>query len=390
MNKTRLAIAAVAMLASLMVISLAVPHSAWRTGRSNMENLQFVKGAAAPHAAARVWIDTDVACGNGARVDPDDCLALLGIAHTDGISIAGISLVFGNASIDAVSATTSNLFMHFSAEGTLVPAVYRGAAEPGDASAALQPAVNALIGALETGPLTILALGPLTNIEAALKRRPDLARNVEALIAVMGRQIGHLFHPAEGAEGASLLGHGPLFRDFNVAQDPAAVRGVIALGVPLVMIPYEASTAVEITPQVLSDIDASGPAGHWVAEQSQEWLRYWREDIARDGFYPFDLMAVEFLHNPNAFQCAAVTAWMGWDPAFLRYVGAQPILLVSQEARQDRRNGVSTQAWYCPEFQPQGETVLNRLRERARATEQHERAAKPVADIEPAVTREFR
>lgn len=89
------------------------------------------------------------------------------------------------------------------------------------------PASEALIVALETGPLTILALGPLTNIAQALTARPDLVANIARLIAVMGRRQGHLFHPAEGEGHGILFGHGPVFRDFNFDQDREAAARVL-------------------------------------------------------------------------------------------------------------------------------------------------------------------
>jgi len=42
----------------------------------------------------------NAACGTGQRRDPDDCLALLSLAHASHIDIAGISTVFGNAPVD--------------------------------------------------------------------------------------------------------------------------------------------------------------------------------------------------------------------------------------------------------------------------------------------------
>jgi hypothetical protein len=61
----------------------------------------------------------------------------------------------------------------------------------------------------------VVALGPLTNLAAVLDARPELRSRVARVVAVMGRRPGHVFHPAEGAGGGLLFGHGPVFRDFN-------------------------------------------------------------------------------------------------------------------------------------------------------------------------------
>jgi len=166
--------------------------------------------------------------------------------------------------------------------------------------------------ALERGPLTILALGPLTNIAAALRERPELRKNVARLIAVMGRRPGHLFHPAEGAGGGVLFGHGPVFRDFNFALDPDAAAQVLAMKLPMSFVPYDAARGIELTAADLDRLEASLP---WIVQRSRGWIDYWRADIGRAGFYPFDLIAAAYVVEPTLLRCTRVRAWVGEDDA---------------------------------------------------------------------------
>jgi inosine-uridine nucleoside N-ribohydrolase len=147
------------------------------------------------------------------------------LARSRGVEIAGISTVYGNAPIEITDRTTRELVALLEREGEEVGDVHRGAGQASDTMApdAAPPAQTALREALGKGPLTIVALAPLTNVAAALADRPDLQGNVARLIMVMGRTPGHLFHPSEGAGGGLLFGHGPVFRDFNFDQDPNAV-----------------------------------------------------------------------------------------------------------------------------------------------------------------------
>jgi purine nucleosidase len=92
------------------------------------------------------------------------------------------------------------------------------------------PAATALTRTLENGPVTIFALGPLTNAAHVLTTSPHLVSNVDELMAVMGRRPGHLFHPSEGIGRGSLLGHGPVFRDFTFSGDPEAAEQLLCLG----------------------------------------------------------------------------------------------------------------------------------------------------------------
>jgi inosine-uridine nucleoside N-ribohydrolase len=181
---------------------------------------------------------------------------------------------------------------------------------------------SSLRAALERGPLTLLALGPLTNVAAVLAQDPALRANVARLVLVMGRRPGHLFHPAEGAGGGMLFGHGPVFRDFNFAMDPEAARQVVAMRLPTTLVPYDAARGVELTAADLERLRGTIP---WVAERARGWLEYWRADIGREGFYPFDLLAAAYVVEPSAFHCVSArmrvaedrTMWFPWRPEAL-------------------------------------------------------------------------
>src|SRR5262249_60809877 len=117
--------------------------------------------------------------------------------------------------------------------GAPLPPVYRGAAAPEgeDGAVAPAPAFSALQQALMDGPLTLVSLGPLTNVATALRDRPDLQAHVARLVAVMGPRRGPRRHPAEGAGGGMLFGHGPVFRGFNFAKDRRAATAGARIGV---------------------------------------------------------------------------------------------------------------------------------------------------------------
>ncbi len=319
----------------LIAATLAMPVREWRTGEYWPQPLPSVDPAAMPPAADRIWIDTDAACGAGATTDPDDCLAILALATQSDIIIAGVSSVSGNDELAITERTARELADRIARQtGRMIP-VHRGGKE----------AAAALTGALADGPLTILALGPLSNVASLLETRPDLHANIERIIAVMGRRPGHLFHPSEGNGGGMLLGHGPIFRDFNVAMDPGAVRAVLSAGVPLVLIPYEAAREVEIDAADLRQISLAGPAGRWVADRSRAWLTYWNEDIGRSGFYPFDLLAAAFAIAPQRFDCAAVSAEVGRDDTLSFPFSRARALLV--ETRVEDTTSETPGVLYC-------------------------------------------
>lgn len=228
------------------------------------------------------------------------------------MEIVGISTVHGNAPLDITDRTTRDLVAILSHGGARSLPVYRGSeASVGEAgSVAPAPAHAALHRALEEEPLTLVSLGPLTNVAAALRDRPDLQDKVARLVAVMGRRMGHLFHPAEGAGGGILFGHGPVFRDFNFDKDRLAATLVLGMRLPTTLIPYEAARGISLTEADLSRLEAQGGAAAWVGSRARDWLDFWKEDIGRDGFYPFDLLAGAYVIGPHLFDCAEVNAWV--------------------------------------------------------------------------------
>jgi inosine-uridine nucleoside N-ribohydrolase len=278
--------------AALLAVLLALPVDEWRTGDQGLMPLESVPVVATPPLARRLWIDTDAACGQGPRIDPDDCFAIALLARSGRFEIVGVSAVAGNAPLEVVERTTRELAAVLSLDLRV-----------DDHRKALQEA-------LEQGPLTILALGPLTNIAAALAERPALAARVERLVAVMGRRPGHLFHPAEGAGGGMLFGHGPVFRDFNFVQDIEAASRILALGLPMSLVPYDAARGVEITAADLDRMETTLP---WIARRARGWLEYWRTDIGRDGFFPFDLLAAAYVLEPSWFRCTPVDVRVAED-----------------------------------------------------------------------------
>ena len=281
----------------------------WRTGRAVFTPLVLISGGPKIAPPGRIWIDTDAACGNTDRTDPDDCLAILWLVSQDA-GIAGLSTSFGNATGDVVADRIAALMAQITLGGMSAPLVFRGYDARPASGAPQPPGVAALQAALNAGPLTILALGPLTNVAAALSGRPDLQRNVTRIVAVMGHRPGHLFHPTEGKGTGALFGHGPIFRDLNVSVDPQATRAVLTMHLPMALIPYDAARATLITGGDLESLARQSQPHRWVVETARPWLAFWNEDVGLPGFYPFDWIAAAYLTDPSLFNCAAVSVRM--------------------------------------------------------------------------------
>ncbi len=332
----------------LLLATFAMPVQTWRTGELPAPPLSLIDGGPRVAVSDRVWIDTDAACGLGRRSDPDDCLAFLLLALSREVEIVGISTVFGNAALEETDRVTRALADQIAEAGLGRIPVHHGAAE---AATAAQPAHEALTRALEEGPLTLVALGPLSNIAAVLRNRPDLQKRVVRLVAVMGRRPGHIFHPSEGAGGGILFGHGPVFRDLNFDLDRGAARSLLAMGLPITFMPYEAAREVTLTSHDVDRIAHSGGAASWVADQTRGWLDFWRSEIGREGFYPFDLLAAQYVLAPELFDCARASARVGKDKRLSNLWFHDPDAMLI-ESTGEATGALDAEVVYCPRSRP--------------------------------------
>lgn len=187
----------------------------------------------------KFWIDTDTAS--------DDAVAILMALRTSDVDVLGISVVAGN-----VPAEQGSKNARYTTElcGKKTP-VYMGAIHPllrepqwayffhgedgmgnmnyPEASLPLQKenGVFAFIEAVRANPgeITLVTLGPLTNIALALRLAPDIAEKI-SMCYVMG-----------GA--AVTLGNVSPAAEYNIYIDPEAAKIVFHSGIPILMVGWE-------------------------------------------------------------------------------------------------------------------------------------------------------
>jgi purine nucleosidase len=328
----------------LVLLSFAIPVQVWRTGELAVPPLPVVHGGPPVELSRRVWVDTDAACGYALDADADDCFALLVLLRASEIEVVGISVVDGNAPAAAAEQIARDLVAQLA--HSPAPPIYRGPIYRG------LPARTALRSALAEGPLTIIALGPLTSIAAGLRGQPELMRNVARLVAVMGRRPSHLFHPTEGRGDGILFGHGPVFRDFNFDKDRAAASEIVAMNLPITLIPYEGARSVRLAAADLARLEAAGGAAAWVVQRARGWLKFWANVVGLDGFYPFDALAAAYAIEPKLFGCADAAVWVAKDGR--RWGGRFGAvgLLVGLKGEPVENLPVSGSAYYCPRMSP--------------------------------------
>lgn len=132
----------------------------------------------------------------------------------------------------------------------------------------------------DRGPLTIVAVGPLTNVAAALQADSRVAEGLER-IAIMGGAIG--------------LGNRTPSAEFNIYVDPEAADVVLRSGVPITLVPLEVTHRALATDEVLARISSLGTP---VARTAVALMTFFAETYER--VFGFAAPAV---HDP----CAVAT-----------------------------------------------------------------------------------
>ncbi|MDA8201531.1 MAG: nucleoside hydrolase [Chloroflexi bacterium] len=137
-------------------------------------------------------------------------------------------------------------------------------------------------------PMTLVAIGPLTNVATALRREPRLASRLRE-ISLMG--------------GAWGLGNRTPAAEFNIVVDPEAARIVFESGVPLTMCGLELTHQVIATPDIIGRVAALGTA---VGDMCAAMLRFYGDTTSRRrrSFGPalHDPTAVAWLIDPTMFE----------------------------------------------------------------------------------------
>ena len=270
----------------LLCLMLAVP-CACRSASSMIENDR--RESATTKAKTAVWIDTDPSISSGER-EVDDGFALIQAFNSPELEIRGVGVVFGNAPFDVAWPIGQEIVRKYGPPGLPVFAGAARAAQLGEET----EASRALAEALKKEKLTILALGPVTNVATVLKKHPDLIDRIQAIVAVAGRRPNQQF--VTGTKK-----HTP-FRDFNFEMDAPGFQVLLDAKAPIVLAPWEVSSKVWLKEDDLNQLAAGKPSAQWLAAPGRDWLAMWKEKFDVDGFNPFDTLAVAYVTSPDLIE----------------------------------------------------------------------------------------
>ncbi|HKD48224.1 MAG TPA: nucleoside hydrolase [Rhizomicrobium sp.] len=248
----------------------------------------------------RVIIDTDPGV--------DDAFALLLAMRSPELHIEGITPVAGNVPLDLTLpnalrmvdiAGRSDIPVAAGARGPLerrlVTATYAhgenglgGAVFPAPKSKPIAEPASVFIQRIVNkypGEVTLLTLGPQTNVATALASDPGLAKLIKGVVMMGGSLSGGNVTPSA---------------EFNIYVDPEAARIVFQSGIPLFMVGLDVTRKTALTEAHLRRLEAAGtPVSKAAATIARNTIDHNRAQGFLGGPNMHDPLAMAAFLNPS-------------------------------------------------------------------------------------------
>ncbi|WP_198189387.1 MULTISPECIES: nucleoside hydrolase [Bifidobacterium] len=133
-----------------------------------------------------------------------------------------------------------------------------------------------------TEPVTILTLGPLTNIALLLATFPEVKSHIERIVS-MG--------------GSTERGNIGVYGEFNISVDPEAAKMVFRSGLPITMVGLDIGRKAHLVANDLDALEASGEVGKMVSSL----FRSYDGGHIEEGIKMYDPSAAMVLIEPELF-----------------------------------------------------------------------------------------
>ncbi len=264
----------------------------------------------------RVVIDTDIAMGAGADVDDGFAIALA--LADDRLLVEAVTTVSGNTDVESATLLALELLDRL---GRLDVPVHRGAGAPLTRPELLrtapastreryghrQPRAEHAAGELvrrvlaAPGAITVIAIGPLTNLALAVALEPRFAPAVREIVV-----MGGVFRGTTGR--AAMPG------EFNIWTDPEAADAVLRSGARLRFVGLDVTERVRFR---LADADLLEARGGRFATFAAEAARTWIRHQSQFHLGAADASTSTALHDPLAVAVTAEPDLVTWAPAHL-------------------------------------------------------------------------
>jgi len=260
-------------------------------------------GGAPGQGPSRVILDSDPGV--------DDAFALLLAMRSPELKIEGITAVAGNVPLELTLPNALRMVeiggrddipVASGAKGPLlrrlVTATYAhgenglgGAVFPEPKRKAIaEPAADFIRHTVRRypGEITLVTIGPLTNIATALNSDAELARMVRGVVMMGGSLSGGNITPAA---------------EFNIYVDPEAARIVFQSGIPIAMVGLDVTRKTSLTEEHVRLLEAErNPVSQAAASIARNALNHYRERGFAGGPNMHDSLAVAGFLDPSILE----------------------------------------------------------------------------------------
>lgn len=257
----------------------------------------------------RILIDTDPGV--------DDSMAILFAFSSPEVIIEGLSTVFGNS---GTKTTTDNALRLVELAGQPQVPVARGAEKPllrpfigegwrvhgrnglgevdfppphgePDSRRGAQFIVDMIMA--NPGQITLVALGPLTNVALAVSLEPRIADHVQEVV-LMG-----------GAANAS--GNASAVAEANIRNDPEAASIVFNAPWPVTMVGLDVTRKTVITPEYVDTLRSAGNRfTDFIGQILPHYIGFYKQYVGIDGLHVHDSSALAYVIDPTLFKTKAL------------------------------------------------------------------------------------
>lgn len=252
-------------------------------------------------AGVPVVIDTDPGI--------DDAIALMLALSGPELDVRAVTTVGGNAGLDRTTANALRLLHLLGRDDVPVgagadhPLVRRDSLpaesihgadglggitlEPAPRGPDRRTAVELIRDVVEASaePVTLIALGPLTNVAALLASAPATAARIGRVVMMGG--------------GARTLGNMTPAAEFNVWYDPEAAARVLSSGVPVTMVGLDVTRRARTVPADWAGLHGGGPIAQAVLGMVEFYTGFYRATSGTEAIAQHDALAVASVMRPE-------------------------------------------------------------------------------------------
>jgi purine nucleosidase len=275
----------------------------------------------------RIILDTDLAMGAPGS-DIDDGFALALALAEPRLRVELVTTVGGNSDVVTSTRLTEELLEVLGHPD--VPVV-EGAPAGDDAAEEIVRRVLA-----EPGELTVVAIGPLTNLARAMALDPSCAHAVREVVVMGGVYL-------EQTNVAAMPG------EYNFWCDPAAAQAVLDSGARLRLVGLDVTRQVRLTRADAADLARGGEFGRMAARHTLAWIDHQervkpREALEQGSCALHDPLAVAVVTRPGLVTWRDASVAVETESRVTRGVAVADLLMWEHPPRPNCRIATNVDA----------------------------------------------